>query len=292
MPPLKCTSRPFASLRATTCSGRQLAQGDNWGTATYWVVPADPTLRGLDLEAHLADPARKQQFVTPMFDIIAPRYDAFTRLFSFGMDVGWKRELLDAIVPRLPQGAIVIDGACGTGDLAFRLLGRRADLHVTGLDASSRMIAEANAARATRSATGGPSPVFVEGDLGALGASEGELDAITAGYGYRNTPDWRAALAEAARAIQPGGYLATLDFYRPSNAAWRTVLLGYLRAAGEIVGYAWHGHGIVYGYIAPSIAHFCTIAEWENELARLGFVIEARGVKLLGGVAWHVARRG
>jgi hypothetical protein len=43
-------------------------------------------LDAMDLEASLADPALKQRFVTPMFDIIAPRYDRFTRVFSFGMD--------------------------------------------------------------------------------------------------------------------------------------------------------------------------------------------------------------
>ena len=250
-----------------------------------------PSLRGLDVEAHLADPSRKQQFVTPMFDIIAPRYDAFTRLFSFGMDAGWKRELLDAVAPRIAHGGHVVDGACGTGDLAFRLLERRADLTVTGIDASSRMVALANEAITSRSRLAGVGPTFSVGDLAALPFADGSLDALTVGYGYRNTPDWRAALAEAARTIRPGGVLATLDFYRPANRAWRLLLLGYLRVAGELVGLAWHGHGIVYGYIAPSIAHFCTVAEWEDALARLGFMVEARETKLLGGVAWHLARR-
>jgi demethylmenaquinone methyltransferase/2-methoxy-6-polyprenyl-1,4-benzoquinol methylase len=248
----------------------------------------EPSLRGLDLDAHLADPARKQQFVTPMFDIIAPRYDAFTRLFSFGMDAGWKRALLEATAPRIAPGAAVVDGACGTGDLAFQLHARRPDLRVTGVDASPRMIDEAHAiaARGARQA-----PTFRVGDLMALDVPGASLGALTAGYGYRNTPDWRQALAEAARVLAPGGLLATLDFYRPANALWRALFLGYLRVAGELVGWAWHGHGIVYGYIAPSIAHFCTIAEWEAELARLGFTIEHRTTYLLGGVAAHVARK-
>lgn len=55
----------------------------------------------LDLEAYLADPARKQAFVTPMFDIIAPRYDAFTRAFSFGMDARWKAEARRVVVDPL-----------------------------------------------------------------------------------------------------------------------------------------------------------------------------------------------
>ena len=255
------------------------------------MVPTTPSLRGLDLEAHLADPSLKQQFVTPMFDIIAPRYDDFTRAFSFGMDAGWKRELLDALAPRIASRGRVIDGACGTGDLAFSLLERRADLTVSGVDASSRMVAQANDAIERRTRPGAATPSFSVGDLAALPLADGTLDAITAGYGYRNTPDWRDALAEAARAIKRGGVLATLDFYRPANPVWRTLLLGYLRAAGELVGLAWHGHGVVYGYIAPSIAHFCTIAEWERELARVGFTVEARRTMLMGGVAWHVARR-
>ena len=46
-------------------------------------------LAALDVSAHLADPARKQAFVTPMFDVIAPRYDDLSRLFSFVMESLW-----------------------------------------------------------------------------------------------------------------------------------------------------------------------------------------------------------
>ena len=53
------------------------------------------SLKDLDLERHLADPVLRQSYVTPMFDLIAPRYDDFTRTFSFGMDRGWKRSLVE-----------------------------------------------------------------------------------------------------------------------------------------------------------------------------------------------------
>ena len=99
-----------------------------------------PSLRGLDVEAHLSDPSLKQRFVTPMFDLIAPRYDAFTRLFSFGLDRTWKEELLRDAVAGAPPEAVVLDLACGTGDLAFALASRIAGARVTGVDASPRMI--------------------------------------------------------------------------------------------------------------------------------------------------------
>src|SRR5688500_230122 len=97
-------------------------------------------LQALDLEAHLADPALKQHFVTPMFDVIAPRYDDFTRVFSFGMDRGWKRELVGHVLRMAGPNAVALDLACGTGDLAFDIAGALPDSRVTGLDASSEMI--------------------------------------------------------------------------------------------------------------------------------------------------------
>lgn len=82
-------------------------------------APERPTRLGdMDVEAYLADPQRKQDFVTPMFDVIAPRYDAFTRIFSFGMDAGWKRDVIDVVRQRGSQGSAALDVACGTGDFA------------------------------------------------------------------------------------------------------------------------------------------------------------------------------
>src|SRR3546814_12015200 len=76
-----------------------------------------PPLGALDLEAHLRDPRARQAFVTPMFDAIAPRYDRFTRLFSFGMDARWKRDVVAwAAAPPWP-GSRVLDLACGTGEI-------------------------------------------------------------------------------------------------------------------------------------------------------------------------------
>ena len=248
----------------------------------------EPSLRGLDVRAHLADPERKQAFVTPMFDIIAPRYDDFTRVFSFGMDARWKGAMLAALAGRVPAGATAIDIACGTGDLAFAVQRLAPGVQSRGIDASSRMIVAAQA----RAAAAGPgAPTFDVGDMSAIPARDGSAHLITGGYALRNAPDWRAAIAECARVLAPGGVLATLDFYRPAGAMWRTLFLAYLRVAGEIVGRAWHGHGIVYGYIAPSIAHFTTVGEFEGELASQGFSLEARATHLLGGVAWHVARK-
>ena len=75
-------------------------------------------LGALDLEAHLADPSRKQAFVTPMFDTIAPRYDDFTRLFSFGMDRRWKAVAVSRIVALAADHGLVQKRRIDVLDLA------------------------------------------------------------------------------------------------------------------------------------------------------------------------------
>ena len=52
-----------------------------------------------------------------MFRTVAPRYDFITRAFSYGMDKGWKR--LGVARARLPEGALVLDLASGTGDFSL-----------------------------------------------------------------------------------------------------------------------------------------------------------------------------
>jgi demethylmenaquinone methyltransferase/2-methoxy-6-polyprenyl-1,4-benzoquinol methylase len=253
------------------------------------VRPAGPRLRELDLEAHLRDPALKQRFVTPMFDIIAPRYDRFTRVFSFGMDRRWKAELVGWMHEAIRPDSRVLDLACGTGDLAFAAAERATRGSVQGIDASSRMI-ELARKRATREA-----PLnnveFHVGDMSALDVKSASVDAVTAGYGLRNVPQYESAVREIARVLKPGGVLATLDFYRPESRVWRSLFLAYLNAAGNWVGWLWHREPVVYGYIAPSIDHFVSWQRFSATLEQHGLRVESVRPKLLGGVALHYARR-
>ena len=246
-------------------------------------------LGDLDLEAHLTDPALKQRFVTPMFDLIAPRYDRFTRVFSFGMDRRWKAELTGWIRDHVGPRSRVLDLACGTGDLAFAAGARAVDGIVIGIDASSKMI-ELARARASREAPAN-NVRFEVGDMSSLGVESASIDAVTSGYGLRNVPDPEQAVREVARVLKPGGVFGTLDFYRPESGWWRPVFLAYLEAAGNCVGWLWHREPVVYGYIAPSIEHFMSWQQYAAMLERNGFRVESVRTKLLGGVALHLARR-
>lgn len=250
---------------------------------------ADPrVLRELDLEEHLADPAIKQDFVTPMFDVIAPRYDRFTRLFSFGMDRGWKRELLVGLDRVAPADASVLDIGTGTGDLALDVAARLPHARVTGIDASPAMVGTAERRRPPSVAD---RVQFVVGDMTRIPAADASVDLATAGYALRNAPDHGAALAELARVLKPGGRLLVLDFYRPEHAVWRRLFVTYLRVAGAIFGWVWHRVPVVYAYLGPSVAHFVSWRQFSDSLVANGFEVQHVTPKLLGGIAIHRARR-
>ena len=245
-----------------------------------------PTLRGLDLEAHLCTPAIRQRYVTTMFEMIAPKYDRFTRAFSFGMDVAWKNELLGRLRPTLRTDAQVLDLACGTGDLAASLARLVPDGRVRGIDAAPTMI---GCARERGQDVGNLR--FDVGDMMALEVPDSSQDVVTIGYGLRNVPDHRVALREIHRVLKPGGVLANLDFALPEPGAWRWLFLRYLKTMGDAYGWLWHGEPAVYGYISRSIAHFITIRQLAADLVASGFAIEYESPKLNGGVCLHVARK-
>jgi demethylmenaquinone methyltransferase/2-methoxy-6-polyprenyl-1,4-benzoquinol methylase len=125
----------------------------------------------------------------------------------------------------------------------------------------------------------------------ALPYADRSLDAVVIGYGLRNVPDFRGALAECARVLRPGGVLGCLDFARPEDTAWRDVLLGYLSLAGSLYGWWWHGEADVYRYIARSVERFVSHRELARAMREAGFTVEIERPKLAGGVCLHLATR-
>ena len=145
--------------------------------------------------------------VRSMFDAIAPRYDLVNRLMTFGLDQQWRRETIAALA--LPENALLLDVACGTGDLSR--LARRKGYRVIGADLSRGMLAANHA--------GAP---LIQADGARLPFPDGVFDGLVCGYALRNFSDLPAALAETARVVRPGGRLAMLEVDAPTSTLLRT----------------------------------------------------------------------
>src|SRR5262245_38339626 len=73
------------------------------------------------------------------FDAIAPRYDLTNRVISFGIDLHWRRVAIKQLAG-LPSGAVVLDLACGTCDMALEILRQKRAARVVGADLSRAML--------------------------------------------------------------------------------------------------------------------------------------------------------
>ena len=181
-------------------------------------------LRDFSVRDSYANPDARQKYVTFMFDLLAPGYDRFTRCFSFGMDRGWKRLVVERATSGLASHAVVVDLACGTGDISRALAEQHPERAIFGFDMSSEMLEAARAAR-----PGAGTIQYVRGDISTLPVAARSVERITIGYGFRNLPDLRAGVAETARVLKPGGRLCILEMTKPQSSFGTGLLKTYMR---------------------------------------------------------------
>ncbi len=133
-------------------------------------------------------------------------YDLLSRIL-FGR---FFRGIAADVAAIAPAGGKVLEVGCGPGLLSIRLA-RSHGLDVTGLDLDAQMIDRARANLRRASATDGPSPSFVVGDIAALPFGDGSFDLVVSTFSMHHWSDRTAGLAEIARVLRPGGRALVWD---------------------------------------------------------------------------------
>jgi demethylmenaquinone methyltransferase / 2-methoxy-6-polyprenyl-1,4-benzoquinol methylase len=231
-------------------------------------MATDPAALIPDADEPLPEGEQKTASVRAMFDVIAPRYDLVNRVMTFRMDVGWRRRAVGAL--GLLPGSVVLDLACGTGDLA-RDLQRRGHLPV-GADLSFGMLAAA------------PEPFpRVQADGLALPLPDGCVDGATCGFALRNFTDLAATIDELARVVRPGGRIALLEVAEPPS---RLMRMGHSVYFGQVVPRIGSvlSDGAAYRYLPRSVAYLPEPDDLKQMIADHGFSAVRRSL-LSGGIA-------
>jgi len=196
------------------------------------------------------------------------------RTMTAGLDRRWRRLTAEAVVR---PGDAVLDGCCGTGDLA--IAAAHAGGRVTGLDFSEPMLE-----RARRKA---PELDWICGDLLELPFGDASFDAATVGFGVRNVVDLERALLELRRVLRSGGRLGILEITRPRGPLapfYRVWFDGVVPLLGKLLP-----GGSAYTYLPASVRRFPGPAELAEMMAAAGFR-EVRVRLFAGGiVALHTA---
>ena len=158
---------------------------------------------------------KKQPIGVEIFDKIADKYDRISKNLSFGIISWWQREL----VKNLEKPGVVLDLACGTGEIAA-LISDRADF-VTGLDYSFPMLKVAKKKL--------PKISFIRGDALNLPFKENSFDTILVSLGLRHFDNNDRALREIKRILKPGGTVRILEVSIPRNPLLKNLFTGFLK---------------------------------------------------------------
>lgn len=154
------------------------------------------------------DPAQKAGMVRQVFDSVASNYDVMNDAMSLGVHRLWKAALIDWVAPR--DGRRYLDVAGGTGDIAFRILGRAPGARVTIADINESMVSVGRDRALDKGIKGDLS--YLVADAQSLPVPDSSVDTYTIAFGLRNVTHIDQALADAFRVLRPGGRFFCLEF--------------------------------------------------------------------------------
>ncbi len=218
--------------------------------------------------------------VREMFSGIAKRYDLLNHLLSLNIDKGWRRKVSDELRGILDRDdAVVLDVACGTGDLSIEL-DRNARARIIGSDFCRPMLTVAQS-----KPSGGTAPIpYVEGDALKLPFADGSFDAVTIAFGLRNLASVPDGLAELLRILKPGGRLAVLEFSAPVVPGFGKLFNFYFSHVLPRIGGAVSGSRGAYKYLPDSVSKFPNQKKLAALMESTGFDT-VKYKNLTGGIA-------
>jgi demethylmenaquinone methyltransferase/2-methoxy-6-polyprenyl-1,4-benzoquinol methylase len=217
---------------------------------------------------HLPEGEEKARAVRAMFDTIAPRYDLVNRIMTFRLDVGWRRRAIRSL--DLGARSVVLDLACGTGDMCIDLVA--ACHRPVGADLSYGMLAEAR--------TDAP---LVHADALGLPFPDDSFDGVTCGFALRNFVALGPVLDELARILRPGGRIALLDVAEPPNPVLRWGHAIYFGRVVPFIGGALSDKA-AYRYLPKSVAYLPAPGELHRMIGDAGFTDVERRL-FTGGIS-------
>jgi demethylmenaquinone methyltransferase/2-methoxy-6-polyprenyl-1,4-benzoquinol methylase len=246
----------------------------------------DETSRGVDFGARRVPEEEKATLVRAVFDSVAPRYDLMNDLMSGGIHRLWKAQLVAWLKPR--PGQVLLDVAGGTGDVALRalphLVVQQAALvpSIVVCDTSEGMLEIGRARALDQGILEGIE--WVCADAERLPVADRSVDLYAIAFGLRSVTRIDAALAEARRALKPGGRFVCLEFTPevtpPLQLLYDLYSFHIVPRLGQIITGNWEA----YTYLVESIRRFPRQSELCEMIARAG-LDRVMFCNLTGGVA-------
>ena len=219
------------------------------------------------------DEEAKGKQVGDMFDAIAPSYDFMNTMMTGGLHKHWRNKALKMAAKRLPEGdpKSILDVACGTGDVSFKLHKMFPKAKITGLDLSPGMLWVAKGKLECWDSETQKLITFMEGDCLRMPFADGTFDMVTVAYGVRNFERLEEGYREMRRVLKPGGVLCVIELSEPTNPLIKSGYRIYARNIIPLIG-KWVSHdNRAYSYLPESIAACPQRGDMTAMMERAGF---------------------
>ncbi len=214
-----------------------------------------------------------------MFASISGRYDLLNHLLSLNTDRRWRKQAVRILSGRLPNDSVVLDVACGTGDLSMALA-ETGQFRVVGLDFCRPMLLIA----AAKNQSAKRAVPLIEGDALSLPFASGSFAAVSIAFGLRNLANVEDGLRELLRVLKPGGVATVLDFSQPKWPGFRTAFRFYFHTVLPQLGGVISGSKMAYEYLPDSVRRFPDQEALAEIFRRVGFD-KVEFLNLSGGIA-------
>ena len=228
----------------------------------------------------------KKKQVTEMFDGISTEYDALNRKISLGIDVKWRRRVVDLLIPKKPES--ILDIATGTGDLALALTATKAS-RIVGLDISAGMLSVGKNKVKLENLEN--TIEMVIGDSEALTYEENSFDAVTVAFGVRNFENLELGLSELFRVLKPGGTLVVLETAVPTRFPFKQGYKFHTQVIIPLMGKLFTRDQAAYKYLSDSAAVFPYGKQFNNILEKMGFIEVEDNPQTLGVASIYCATK-
>jgi len=194
-----------------------------------------------------------------LFDSISTYYESTNKVLSLGLDKKWRDKLAD-----FAEG-VVLDLACGTGEMTSRFSCKNSVSKVFGADMSKKMMKWGlENKKFCREVN------FVASYAESLPFKDDTFDTVCVAFGLRNFENLSSAISEIKRVLKNRGKFISIDTLKPTSAIlpfYKFYLLYIIPSITSLL----LGKKNEYIYMAKSILNYMTQEELTDFLKSFNF---------------------
>jgi demethylmenaquinone methyltransferase/2-methoxy-6-polyprenyl-1,4-benzoquinol methylase len=210
----------------------------------------------------------KKEQVAQMFDNISENYDGLNRMISFGIDVKWRKKVVNLVKEVNPSR--VLDIATGTGDLAINMAKNTTAKNIIGLDISQGML-DVGTQKISKEKLSDKIEMIL-GDSENMPFEDNSFDAITVAFGVRNFETLEKGLSEILRVLKPNGTFVILETSVPEKTPFKQGYKFHCSVILPLIGKLFSKEGSAYSYLSESASKFPYGEVLNNILRKVGFI--------------------